>query len=97
MHAAMSGTFGKNFLDPDFVWGFRTVRLSSSRRTRRCCYKFPKKGSHDTAFYLPPAEQQSLVSHKFAGGKGLGGSSRIKFYVLLHDIDSVIEFFSDHQ
>jgi hypothetical protein len=28
-HAAMSGTFGKNFLDPDFVWGFRTVRMSS--------------------------------------------------------------------
>jgi hypothetical protein len=22
MHAAMSGMFGKNFVDPDFVWGF---------------------------------------------------------------------------
>jgi hypothetical protein len=25
------------FLDPDFVWGFRSARISSSRRTRRCC------------------------------------------------------------
>ena len=27
-HMAMSGTFEKNFLDPDFVWDFKIVRMS---------------------------------------------------------------------
>ena len=39
MHAALSRTIGKNLLNPDFVWGFRTVRMLSSERTRLCCYK----------------------------------------------------------
>ena len=61
MHATdMFWMIGKNFLDLDLVWGFRTVRMSS-RRTRRCYYKFLKKDSHDTAFYLPPAEQVTVV------------------------------------
>ncbi|KAI9433324.1 GMC oxidoreductase [Lactarius indigo] len=34
----MSGTFGKNFFNPDFEWGFMTV---------------PQKHSNDTAFYWP--------------------------------------------
>ena len=39
LHAALSGTIGKNLLNPEFVWGFRTVRMLSSGRTRLCCYK----------------------------------------------------------
>jgi len=27
----MSGTFGRNFFNPDFEWGFRTVRISSKQ------------------------------------------------------------------
>ena len=36
--------------------------------------------SHDIAFfYLPPAGQPGVISHKF-------GSSSIKFYLFIHDI-----------
>ncbi|KAI9455778.1 GMC oxidoreductase [Lactarius psammicola] len=38
IHVAMSGTFGKNFFNPDYEWGFMTV---------------PQKHSNDTPFYWP--------------------------------------------
>ena len=87
MHAALSRTIGKNLLNPDFVWGFRTVRLLSSERTRLCSYK--------TAT-IPHSTCDVQNSRAwFCRVNSLSGSSSIKFYVFVHDIDSVIERFSD--
>jgi hypothetical protein len=48
--AAMSGTFGKNFFNPDYEWGFMTVRIIFLHRDTRmtlvprsCCSRFLKR------------------------------------------------------
>ena len=87
MHVALSGTIGKNLLNPNFVWGFRTMRMLSSGRTCLRCYK--------TAT-IPHSTCDLQNSRAWlCRGNGLSGSSSVKFYVFVHDIDSVIERFSD--
>ena len=34
MRVAMPGTFGKNFFQPDYEWGFMTVRIGISHEMR---------------------------------------------------------------
>jgi len=47
----MPGTFGKNFFNPDFEWGFMTVRIASSSSTHT--------GARDTDVVVgPPKTQQ---------------------------------------
>jgi hypothetical protein len=50
--------------------------------------------NNDTAFFLPPVEQLCVVLW------GQGSRWLIQhemFYIFTHDIDSVIESFTDHQ
>jgi hypothetical protein len=35
MRVAMSGTFGKAFCQPDYDWGFMTVRITSMHKSPR--------------------------------------------------------------
>jgi hypothetical protein len=47
-------------------------------------------------YLVLPATCRTVVPG-FVGSSASGGSSSIKFYVFMHDLDSVIERFSDHQ
>jgi hypothetical protein len=56
---AMPGTFGKNFFQPDYEWGFMTVGIGTNHGDALLtlflcsCFQIPQKHSSDTPFYWP--------------------------------------------
>ena len=91
MHAVMSLMFGKNFLNPDFVWGIQDRAHVIQWEDTPVLLKTPQK--EQPRYCILPTTCRT--TSEICRGKNLGGSSNIRFYVFMYDIDSVIERFPD--
>ena len=90
IRAAMSRTSGRT----------SSIPISWEASGACACHpvgEHPGVASHDTAFHLPPAEQPSVILHKFAGARASVALPASSFYVFMHDIDSGIGCFSDNE